>query len=247
MQTSEPLRGYYGRVVPVIPELFNMAHAICGNYDLAEYVLQCALMEVWVGESHGGIGFREGLRNALRRTALEETLELRAETPEFTWDSLTAECGDPVLDTLAQESVETRRAAALRYGCDLSISRVAKLMDTTPGHIREMLERLERRSRKKLPPGEARRFDALASRAVRRSFAQTDEDMPSLSAIYRSFAQEAAEIQRPRHLAAKLVRRALCLLLALVCAAMFWFAAALIHPALEETAGMEQTTQSVVE
>ena len=63
MQNAEALRSFYSRVTPAIPELFNRAHAICGNYDLAEYSLQYTLMEAWVGESHGGMGFREGLRN----------------------------------------------------------------------------------------------------------------------------------------------------------------------------------------
>ena len=40
MQNAEALRSFYSRVTPVIPELFNVAHAICGNYDLAEYSLQ---------------------------------------------------------------------------------------------------------------------------------------------------------------------------------------------------------------
>ena len=65
-KTPEMMRAFYGRAVPVMPELFNMAYAICGNFDLAEYALQCALLEVWFGESHGGIGFKESLRNAVR-------------------------------------------------------------------------------------------------------------------------------------------------------------------------------------
>ena len=30
MQNTEALQAYFGRVTPAIPELFNMAHAICG-------------------------------------------------------------------------------------------------------------------------------------------------------------------------------------------------------------------------
>ena len=67
MQNADALRSFYSRVTPAIPELFNMAYAICGNYDLAEYSLQYTLMEAWMGEFHGGMGFREGLRNTLRR------------------------------------------------------------------------------------------------------------------------------------------------------------------------------------
>ena len=243
MQTSDGLRTYYGRVVSAIPELFNMAYAICGNYDLAEYALEYTLMEAWVGENHGGIGFRENLRNTLKRVAMEEALELRAETPEFTWNGLCGERESPFLAALAQESVETRRAVALRYGCELPAVRIAKLMDCSPGHVHELLDRFERRVRRRLSAGEKRRFDALASRSVRQAFSETSEDMPSLSAIYRSFIQEAAETQRPRHLAAKIVRRSVSILLAVLCALMFWFAAALVHPALETPAAMEQGSE----
>ena len=35
MQNTEALQAYFGRVTPAIPELFNMAHAICGSRELA--------------------------------------------------------------------------------------------------------------------------------------------------------------------------------------------------------------------
>lgn len=240
MQTTDVLRAYFSRVVPVIPELFNAAHAICGNYDLAAYALQYTLMEVWVGESHGGIGFREGLRSTLRRVACEEALEMRTETPEFTWNGLSAQSEDPVLMQLAQESVETRRAVALKYGCDLPVSRVARLMERPAGEIKELLDRFERRLRRKLGESERRRSESLIQRALRQAFARTDESMPSLSTIYRSFVQEASETQRPKYLAARILRKALCVLLALICAVLFWFAAALVHPSVEIPTAVQQ-------
>ena len=83
MQGSEALQAYFDRVKPAIPELFNMAHAICGSREQAVYALQCALVDAWLGESHGGVGFREGLRYALRGVALEEALGAD-EAQEFT-------------------------------------------------------------------------------------------------------------------------------------------------------------------
>lgn len=242
MQTSDVLRAYYSRVVPVIPELFNMAHAICGNYDLAEYALQYTLMEAWVGESHGGMGFREGLRNILRRVAMEEALELRTEMPEFTWNALASESDDPVLAQLARESAEVRRAAALRYGCGLPQTRIARLMGVSSGRVREMLDRFERRVRRSMSASERRRADVLIAQAVRREFGRKDDSMPSLSAVYRAFVSEASETRRPRHLASRIARRALCVLLALLCAVTFWFAAALIRPVSLETPAAEVQT-----
>ena len=230
MQNADALRSFYSRVTPAIPELFNMAHAICGNYDLAEYSLQYTLMEAWVGESHGGMGFREGLRNTLRRVALDEALENRDDPPEFTWNGLNADGDDPALHQLAQESVELRRVAALSYGCGLSAQRIAQLTGSSAGQVREMLSRLERRVGRRLPAKERRRADAVLRRAVSKQLAQADEDMPSLGAIYRAFAAEAAETRRPSHLAARIVRRILFAVLIVACGAVFWLTAVLIQP-----------------
>ena len=234
MQNAEALRSFYSRVTPVIPELFNVAHAICGNYDLAEYSLQYTLMEAWVGESHGGMGFREGLRNTLRRVAMEEALGNRADPPEFTWNGLTDGGDDPVLQQLAQESAELRRMAALSYGCGLSVQRIAQLTDAPAGQVREALQRLERRVGRKLPARDRRRADAALRHAVSKQLARADEDMPSLGAIYRSFAAEAAETRRPSHLAARILRRVLFAVLIVVCGLVFWLAAVLLQPAPTE-------------
>lgn len=247
MQTSEVLRAYYSRVVPVIPELFNMAYAICGNYDLAEYALQYTLMEAWVGESHGGMGFREGLRNILRRVAMEEALELRTETPEYTWNAFTEESDDPVLGPLARENREVRRIAALRYGCGLSPARIARLTGLTPARVREALERFEKRVKRELSASEKRRADGMIARAIHREFSRRDDSMPSLSAVYRAFEAEASETRRPRHLVSRIVRRAVCVLLALLCAVTFWFAAALIRPVTVEMPVAEVQTTEIPE
>jgi DNA-directed RNA polymerase specialized sigma24 family protein len=130
-QNPDAMRAFFSRVTPVLPELFNMAYAICGNFDLAEYALSYTLIEAWNGESHGGMGFREGLRNTLRRVAAETALGERGSTSEMTWDGLTEETDDPVMRLLAAESVETRRVVALRYGCGLPVKRVAKVMDVS--------------------------------------------------------------------------------------------------------------------
>lgn len=230
MQTSDALRAYFGRVLPAVPELFNMAYAICGNFEQAEYSLQYALTEAWTGEFHGGMGFREGLRNTLREVAMEEALRQDEDAPEFTWDELTDRSDDPLSEMLAQESAETRRIAALRYGCGLPVGKVARLMGVTAAETRQTLERLCRKASRKLEAADRRRAEALLARSVRRSFAQADESMPSLSAVYRTFAAEAAEVVRPKHWMAKGVRRALYVLLLLVCAAAFWLTAALIQP-----------------
>ena len=103
-------------------------------------------------------------------------------------------------------------------------------MGVTAAETRQTLERLCRKASRKLEVADRRRAEALLARSVRRSFAQADESMPSLSAVYRTFAAEAAEVVRPKHWMAKGVRCALYVLLLLVCAAVFWLTAALIQP-----------------
>lgn len=230
MQNVEVLRAFYSRVAPAIPELFNMAYAISGNYDLAEYALNCTLMEAWNSDSHGGIGFREGMRNTLRRVAVQEALEPKENAPEFTWDGLAGESGDVILCLLAGEGHDTRRAVALRYGCGLPLAKAARLMGLPVGRVKELLERFERAACRRLPPSERRGFEMRLAKAVRRAFERADESMPSLGLIYRAFEAEALEARRPNRFVSKLVRRTVAVVLAVICALVFWFAAVLIQP-----------------
>lgn len=230
----DALRAFFGRVTPAIPELFNMAYAICGNFDMAEYALGCTLMEAWNGDTHGGMGFREGLRNSLRRLACEAALGERGSASEMTWDGLCRESDDPVLKLLAGESVETRRAVALRYGCSLPVSRIARLTGLSQARVKELLGRFERAAARRLPPQERRRAEQRLTKTIRREFDLAGEDMPSPGLIFRAFEAEASETRRPRHLTRRIIRRLLAGLLAVLCALLFWLAAVLIQPAQAE-------------
>ncbi|MBQ9952096.1 MAG: sigma-70 family RNA polymerase sigma factor [Clostridia bacterium] len=230
MQNPDALRAFFGRVTPVLPELFNMAHAICGNYDLAEYALQYTLLEAWRGESRGGMGFREGLRHTMRRIALQEALSSRQSAREYTWDGLTAPDGDALMELLAAESADMRRVVALRYGCALPQAKIAKLMGIPSARVKELLSRFERHAARRLPAQEVRRFEARLSRAVGRAFGVQSDEMPSLGVIYRAFEADALETRRPRRLVSKMIRRALIAVLMVVCAVVFWLAAVLIQP-----------------
>ena len=44
---ADELRAFFARVRPCYRELFNMAHAICGNYELAEYAVQSAILDIF--------------------------------------------------------------------------------------------------------------------------------------------------------------------------------------------------------
>jgi len=230
MQNTEALRALFGRMQPMLPELFNMAYAICGNREQAEYALHYTLVEAWTEESHGGVGFREGLRNTLRSVACEEALKASEAAPEFTWNGLTGESEDGILAVLAAENVEIRRILALRCGCGLSVSRTARIMNLSVGQAQDLLDRFERTVRRRLFPGDRRSCEGLIARSVRQAFRQTDPAMPSTGAIYRTFAAEASETQRPSHLVARILRRVFYALAAVVCALLFWLMAVLMQP-----------------
>ena len=65
MQTSDALRAYFGRVLPAVPELFNMAYAICGNFEQAEYSLQYALTEASMVRVTRSIRIPEDFKDSL--------------------------------------------------------------------------------------------------------------------------------------------------------------------------------------
>lgn len=236
LENPDAMRAFFSRITPAIPELFNMAYAICGSYDLAEYALQYTLVEAWNGESHGGMGFREGLRNTLRRVALAEALHGDGGANQFSWDGLTAAGDDPVMTLLAAEDDDVRRAVALRYGCGMPAAKSARLMGMSAAKVKELLNRFERTAVRRLPPSERRRFEQRLAKSVRRAFGMANEDMPSLGAIYRSFEAEALEKHRPKRLVSRIVKRLLIALLAALCALLFWLAAVLIQPAAVEEA-----------
>jgi len=240
MENVEALRAFFSRVTPVLPELFGMAHTICGNYDLAEYALQYALMDVWLSEHHGGVGFRDLLKNTLCRVAMDEAIEPRAEMPEFTWDGLRGGV-DGLAGMIASQSSETRRLLALHYGCGLSDASAARLTGLSTKQVRERLGQFVRRASAELPREEKQRFEARLERLIIQQLARSGGSMPPVNAIYRSFAQEASEARRPRYLASKLGRAVLYGVLIFLCALVFWLTAVLIHPAELETSDAQMT------
>ena len=163
-QTSEQLRVWFRNVEPIYAELFNAAHAMCGNYDLAEYALRSAILDVWLQNVSGGMGFRERLRSALRLAAFEAALSEDAEDAEFTWPGVDgAREDDPILGQLAQEPVELQRLVVLRHGCGLPVKAISQLTGDSQSQIRAELSRFESRCRRRLSGQDRGRAEALIS------------------------------------------------------------------------------------
>ncbi len=232
---TDQLRVYFSRVKPVYRELFNMAHAICGNYELAEYAVQRALLTCFFkdGLLKSRVGFRENLRAAVRRASYEQTLLM--EDVEIAWDGFREDAidgakGDPVLEMATLEDVDTRRILMLRHGCGLRPGQIAKIARRTPQQVREILDRFERRLKRRLPARERARADASIVRSARGWLAEQASGVPEAGAVYRGFEAEVMETGGPKRAASRALATVVAGILALFCAAIFWATMVLLHP-----------------
>ena len=232
---AEDLQLFLSRVRPIYHQLFNIAHAITGSCELAEYSLQYALMDYWNASGGSHHGFREGLRNTLIHAAVRDALAARNDRPEFTWNGLTSEAPeaepDPMRRITAGEPVETRRILVLRYGCGFAPNRIARLMQTDVGRVLTLLRRFEARARRKLALSDSKRFHSLIAQTVRSDLALPNAYVPDMGNVFRSFMADADSILRPNRLPARILHAIVAVIMAVVCMLVFWFAAVLMQPA----------------
>lgn len=219
MVDLDSLRAYFDRTIPMLPELFNIAHVICGNVQSAEYALMYALMELWMSESRGNSALREGLRNEIREVALEEA------DGECTWTG-----AEFALDPLwAREDIDLRRIVVLRYGCNLSCALIGRMLQRPASAVRRQIARFLRRWANVRQLSE-RQAEASLTNSIRRQMLQPSPAMPEAETIYRALAEEAVQTTRPRHILSRMLRKAAAGLLIVICALLFWLIGVLIYP-----------------
>ncbi len=226
---SDDTRLYIGRIRPIYHQLFNEAHAICGDSRRAEYALQCAILDYWqeTARSRRG-GFRDGLRNTLIQTAIRTAMDRSSATGEATWDEMTAQGDDGVLALIGSEPRDMRRVLALKYGCNLSNLRIGRLMGLEPSRVQTALMRFEARTRRKLGGVHGAKFDALMRRAARIDFARPCAAEPDINAVLRAFQADAGSLPVRSHAATHIFHYALTGFLILICMAAFWLIAVLL-------------------
>ena len=229
-QTSDALRGWFKAVEPVCTELFNAAYVMCGNYDLAEYALSSAILDVWQQGLSAGMGFRERLRTALRGEAFAAALSDEGLAAEFTWPGVgRPDSDDPVLDQLARERVATQRLVMLRHGCGLSHRAIAQLTELSQGQARSELRRFEARCRRRLDGTERAHAEGMIARQAKRLLARRGPGTPRPAQVFRAFEAEATSVQDAGQRVSRAVGALLTVLMALACAGAFWLFAVLVR------------------
>lgn len=227
---AENFRPFFNRVRPVFVRMFNLAHAITGNSDAAEYCLQSAMLEcrdVGGGSSHG---FRESLRACVLRTARKTVLG--ETTGEFDWEPLPAVEGSPASALIAQENAQTQRMLILKYACSLPPRRIARLCETDLRHVKSTLSRFETRAKRRLSAPTRQSCAARITRAVNEALELPTPAVPDIGSTFRSFQSDAGATPPSSRIPAKIVKGAVLLVFAAVCIAAFWLATVLLQPAV---------------
>ena len=238
---ADALRAFFARVRPYYRELFNMAHAICGNYELAEFAVQSAILDVFRrGTPRSRAGLRENLRAQTRDMAMEQARLI--DDAELTWDGFREDAiegagGDAVLQAASLETLETRRALMLRYGCGLRPRDIARLLNMPVSQVSGVLTRFTRRLKRRLPPREHARLERVIARSARAWLERQAGGVPDAGAVLRSLEAELVESGAPTHRISRVVGRVLTIVIALFLAALFWLLMVLLQPPrLEEPA-----------
>lgn len=238
---ADDLRAFFARAKPYYRELFNMAHAICGNYELAEYAVQSAILECFrQGGLRSRAGLHENLRVQTRARALEQANII--DDAELTWDGFREDAidgaqGDGILQAASQESVDGRRMLMLRYGCGLRTRDIAHLTGIPASQVTGVLTRFESRVKRRLPPRERARAESRIARSARAWLERQGDGVPDPGSVYRSLKAELMETGAPGRRVSRWVFRVLAVVLALFLAALFWLLMILLEPPQMEEPG----------
>lgn len=234
MQNQDALQDYFSRVSGMLPELFNIAYAVTGSAERAEYALESALLEGWTDGTRRGAGFREGMKGLVTRIALSE---IGSDLDGAVWEGL-PRTDSEALSPLLGESAYTQRVAALRFGCELQPRTIARATGTTRAQVAESLARIRHL---------AGRGEPQMIRAIRRAMQQSGPGMPPAESLYRALRAEAMEVKPPTHWFRRAVGYVVVAALVLLAACLFWLTAVLIQPETIELADDAGNVAVVVE
>jgi DNA-directed RNA polymerase specialized sigma24 family protein len=218
-------------VKPLTGSLFNVAHAITGNCELAEIATQEALTDVFLSKKkgRGTANLRAELLRSTRTFALME-LRGRDTAIDIDWRGFSNNVeNSPLVARLSEESIEAQRVMALKYGCGLQLKHISEAtglsMDTARDLIKKNLIRLDRAfKRERQQP-----IEREVSHEIRRYLSRPGGAASDPGAILRFFEQTAADIAPSRRVLNTSFRWFFMTLGIIICAATFWVLAVLME------------------
>jgi len=220
---------YLSKLRPMTNGLFNAAHAITGNCELAEYVLQEAILEAYLKRHKWWerMGFREGLMRTVRMRALDE-LSVQEEV-EADWRGFPKDADRPVIALLAEAPVELQRAVMMRLGCGLTTRQVADILNQPQGALQEEIQRFLFRAERNLRAERTRPVEREVAVEIRRYMDRPGSAAFDPGSMMRAFEQDV-EQRRPRRYVLRTATRLLFMGIGIVlCIVLFWVLAILVE------------------
>lgn len=225
-------KNYIQKVLNKWQSVYRMAHAATGSSELAEVVLQEALLSAYVHMDE--MSMRENMRRAVSDAALAHVKAAKkARHLELDWNGFVerpealSEQDALLWEFMSEQSLEVKRIVMLKYALRWSPRQIADVMDMHTGKVKEAYARAMAQLQRRDGPSTAvarnmriSPFDRAMNRIIRLELARTGSDLPDVGTVMQMFEQDAAAVRRPNMTARKLtggvVRMGVALMVALV-------------------------------
>lgn len=240
-------KNYIQKVLNKWQSVYRLAHAATGSSELAEVVLQEALLNAYVHMDE--MSLRENMRRAVSDSALAHLKAAKkAGNLELDWNGFVerpdalSEQDTPLWEFMSGQSVQVKRIVTLKYAMRWSPRQIADVMDMHTGEVKEAFTRamaqLQRRGSQSTAVARNMRispFDRAMNRIIRLELARTGNDLPDVGAVMQMFEQDAAAVRRPNMTARKLTGGVLRTAVVLLVAMLFYLGALMAQDPFDQT------------
>ena len=240
-------KNYIQKVLNKWQSVYRLAHAATGSSELAEVVLQEALLNAYVHMDEASL--RENMRRAVSDSALAHLKAAKkAGNLELDWNGFVerpdalSEQDAPLWEFMSGQSVQVKRIVTLKYAMRWSPRQIADVMDMHTGDVKEAFTRamaqLQRRGSQSTAVARNMRispFDRAMNRIIRLELARTGNDLPDVGAVMQMFEQDAAAVRRPNMTARKLTGGVLRTAVVLLVAMLFYLGALMAQDPFDQT------------
>ena len=240
-------KNYIQKVLNKWQSVYRLAHAATGSSELAEVVLQEALLNAYVHMDEASL--RENMRRAVSDSALAHLKAAKkAGNLELDWNGFVerpdalSEQDAPLWEFMSGQSVQVKRIVTLKYAMRWSPRQIADVMDMHTGEVKEAFTRamaqLQRRGSQSTALARNMRispFDRAMNRIIRLELARTGNDLPDVGAVMQMFEQDAAAVRRPNMTARKLTGGVLRTAVVLLVAMLFYLGALMAQDPFDQT------------